>query len=82
MRRLVLALLIALIALVLTTSAALAFDPGKDNNVFPPGSDVPQGPNHRACLNEGGILNPQSKGVPNAIAAGGQVHCPGIHILS
>lgn len=54
------------------TSFALAFDPGVGDGPEP---RVPQGPNSIACLNQGGLLNPAGKGIFNAIASGGAVHC-------
>lgn len=51
---------------------AAAFHPGNADGSPP---EVPQGPNHRACLNQGGIQNPSGMGVINAIERGGQVHC-------
>ena len=51
---------------------ALAFHPGNADGSPP---EVPQGPNHIACENQGGELNPSDMGVFNAIERGGQVHC-------
>lgn len=58
--------------------SVFASDPGVGNGPEP---RVPQGPNDKACLNQGGFLNPSGKGIPNAIASEGAVHCDGIHIL-
>lgn len=52
--------------------SAAAFHPGNADGSPP---EVPQGPNHIACLNQGGAANPNGMGVINAIARGGQVHC-------
>ena len=66
-------------ALALSTVAgAFAFHPGHNDN---PSHEMPQGPNHIACENQGGDLNPSGHdvnggwGVYNAIDRGGMVHC-------
>ena len=69
--RILAALFAAMLAVTVLTTA-LAYDPGVINGPEP---RVPQGPNSVACENQGGAGNPSGKGVFNAIARGGQVHC-------
>lgn len=73
-KRIVLAAVVGLSLAGGVVGGASAFHPGNSDGSPP---EVPQGPNHRACENRGGAENPNGKGVFNAIAHGGQVHCHG-----
>lgn len=66
MKRLLIAIVTATVAVLLTASVAFATHPGQNRN-----GDQPQGPHQTACENQG------RQGVDVAIGSGGSVHCEG-----